>query len=83
MAMTSKKDPDFFSLTHEVQKLTNFQFDGGKESEGYKKQHVVCLKLIKELNSIYGKGFASLGQAREVLAISYIKDKGKSAKSNS
>ena len=83
MALTSKKEPDFFSLTHEVQKLTNLQLKDGKESEDYKKQHVVCVKVIKELNGLFGKGFASLSQAREVLALAYIKDKGKSAKSNS
>lgn len=55
---------DFFKLTIEVQNLDKI---AEKDSESYKKQHVKCVKMIKELNGIFGKGYVNLKQTRQVI----------------
>ena len=79
MAQSSRKEPSFGDLTFEVQKLTTAQFAHGKDSSEYKTQHQKSVKLVQELNGIYGQGYASLSQARCVLQGQYIQEKEKAA----
>ena len=69
------KEPTFGDLTFEVQKLNTAQFASGKDSEEYKRQHKVSVKLVETLNALNGKGYASLSQVRCILSKQYINER--------
>lgn len=73
----TKQEIGFGDLTFEVQKLTDAQYQHGKDSEQYKKQHAVSVKVVKELNAIYGAGYANLSSARACIAARYRFEKEK------
>ena len=74
---TKSKEPTFGDLTFEVQKLNTAQFASGKDSEEYKKQHKVSVKLVEFLNSVNGHGYASLSKARSIVALQFRAEKAK------
>lgn len=71
------KEPTFGDLTFEVNKLNTAQLAHGKDSNEYKTQHAVSVKLVEFLNSVYGQGYASLSHARSVIQSQYIVEKAK------
>jgi len=80
MAKNERKQETIFTdLIFEVNKLNTAQFSHGKESNEYKAIHAASLKIIKELNGLYGKGYASLSQARQLIQQEYARNKGSKA----
>lgn len=74
---SSKKEYMFSDLVHEVHKLNTAQFANGKDSAEYKKQHAKSVEVVKELNSVYGHGYASLSKTRGLIQSQYVAEKEK------